>query len=90
MPYLLFYEVLPIHDLTAPSIESEPPAYEHEAGIDVMVSECSPSAERKPEEVLHGYFDNAPKRDESAPAPSVRFSSEIDRPKHSINLTDAR
>ena len=85
MPYLLFYEVLPIHDLTAPKITPEPPAYEHESGIDVRVSECSPWSERDPDEVIQGYFDNTPKRDESVPAPSVRFSAELERPRHSEN-----
>lgn len=90
MPYLLFYQVLPINEFNAPSSESEPPAYEHEAGIDVRVSECSPLAEKKPEGTQHGYFDNASRRDESAPAPSVRFSTEIDRSRHSVSLTEGR
>lgn len=89
MPYLLFYQVQPIHEIVISStLDPEPPAYQRETGIAVEVSECSPSA--KVEDVVQGYFDDGRTTDESARAPSIRFSSEIERPRHSLNLADSR
>lgn len=89
MPYLLFYQVLPINELST-ALESDPPSYEHESGIDVTVSESSPQVEHKPE-LNGGYFDSAPLREESVAAPSVRFSSELERPpRHNLGLQEQR
>jgi hypothetical protein len=91
MPYLLFYQVLPIEEISV-ALEPDPPSYEKETGIDVRVSESSPQVEHQPDGVLNGgYFDTAPRRDESVAAPNVRFSSELERPpRHCLNYLEQR
>lgn len=90
MPYLLFYQVLPVHDFTqSPTTEPDPPAYERQAGIDLRVLESSPLTEFKPDDQQHGYFDDATTRNESA-TPSVRFSADLERPRHSMQVPESR
>jgi len=91
MPYLLFYQVLPTYEMTPASgdLDHQPPLYEHETGIDVRIEESSPISERKPtDEQPQSYFDGI--RERSIPAPSIRFSAELERPRHSINVPERR
>ena len=82
MPYLLFYQVQPTFAVSPPSgPDILPPSYT-DSGLH---SQSSPQLDGKKEH-LHpaGYFDGA--RDE--PAPAIRFSAEIERPRRSIQLAD--
>jgi hypothetical protein len=86
MPYLLFYQVTPMHEMhTLPEVD--PPSY-HDSGIGVTVS--SPhSTEQSLRGASEGYFDGV----NEPPVPPTRASSEIDRadePRKSINLSDER
>lgn len=94
MPYLLFYQVLPIYDPPYP-LSQDPPSYEHETGIDVRVYESSPVEASKPDVHLDGgYFEgipSVPSREPSVAAPSVRFSSELERPpRQSLSIQEQR
>ena len=86
MPYLLFYQVTPMHELHALP-EADPPSY-HDSGIGVTVS--SPhSTEQSSRNHNEGYFDGV----NEPPAPPARASSEIERTEEarkSINLPEDR
>ncbi|KAH9910082.1 ubiquitin carboxyl-terminal hydrolase-domain-containing protein [Xylariomycetidae sp. FL2044] len=79
MPYLLFYQILPIVEMpTTPVEETGPPAYD-EPGVNLAISETSQSQEgHGPSRQPSSYFDNA-SMIPSAPA-SIRFSSDLERP----------
>ncbi|KUJ20129.1 cysteine proteinase [Mollisia scopiformis] len=89
-PYLLFYQVQPIYDITAPPpTDLKPPSYT-DSGIGMSITECSPnpSAEMQSQNPS-GYFDGP--ADESAP--TIRLSSEYERhasPRMSMTLADDR
>ncbi|KAI0122873.1 ubiquitin carboxyl-terminal hydrolase [Xylariales sp. AK1849] len=78
MPYLLFYQIVPIVDITASSTDGtdvEPPSYDDTA-LQLKISEASerPAISRQ----ASSYFDNL----STLPSTnaSVRFSSELERP----------
>jgi hypothetical protein len=79
MPYLLFYQIIPIVDVTASSvgsIEADPPAYEDGTPI-VVTSEATGHQEY--DMVSHktsSYFDNS--SGIPSTTPSVRFSVELE------------
>ncbi|KAI1342639.1 ubiquitin carboxyl-terminal hydrolase-domain-containing protein [Xylariaceae sp. FL0016] len=87
MPYLLFYQIVPIVDVAASTTDisdAEPPAYEP-AALKITASEASGDSldalavSRK----ASSYFDNVSVQ-QSANA-SMRFSSELERPpRHSF------
>ena len=86
MPYLLFYQIVPIVDITASSTdgtEAEPPSYNDTALI-VKTTDATPFNGDRPvvSRQASSYFDNLSNLP-SATA-SVRFSSEIDRPRRSL------
>lgn len=93
MPYLLFYQIVPMMDVTAASVDgttsTEPPSYNDSTiNITGTTSGTAPSSyspttntdSERPDisRQTSGYFDGAPLG--SSTGPSVRFSSELDRP----------
>lgn len=81
MPYLLFYQIVPMVDVTNVSVtgsETEPPSYN-----DSTLNVASISTPGVDSEYLgisrpaSGYFDSSAI---SSAGPSIRFSSELDRP----------
>lgn len=86
MPYLLFYQIVPIVDVTASSTDgtdAEPPSY-NDTALLVKTTDATPSNGDRPvvSRQASSYFDNLSNLP-SATA-SVRFSSEIDRPRRSF------
>ncbi|KAL8306365.1 hypothetical protein RB597_003101 [Gaeumannomyces tritici] len=91
MPYLLFYQIVPMMDVTAASVDgttsTEPPSY-NDSTINITATTSgtasySPTTNTDSERPdmsrqTSGYFDGAPLG--SSTGPSVRFSSELDRP----------
>jgi len=88
MPYLLFYQILPMVDVTRASTDegNEPPSYDvstvnvtapHTPNPDVEQSSVSRRAS--------GYFDSTTMTNSTGP--SIRFSSELERPPR-ISLDD--
>ncbi|KAF7558644.1 hypothetical protein G7046_g5524 [Stylonectria norvegica] len=100
MPYLLFYQVMPMVEVSAPSVdetETEPPSY-NDSRISI---ELPPTPTRFDRNQLglpgleESYFDSAPnapfQRTRSKP-PSIRLSSDSERPsrsRRSVDGTDA-
>ena len=80
MPYLLFYQVQPTFDMHLP--DHEPPSYT-DSGIEMRVSESSPITRRELPQQAEYFVDTA--NGQSRP---TRQSTEIDRPRRSINLPD--
>lgn len=88
MPYLLFYQIVPMVDVTNVSVtgsETEPPSY-NDSTINVASTISGPDSDRlglsRP---ASGYFE--------IPAlsggPSIRFSSELERPPRlSLNMEE--
>ncbi|KAK2602485.1 hypothetical protein N8I77_009013 [Diaporthe amygdali] len=83
MPYLLFYQIVPMCDVTAASTagsETEPPSYNDSAlnvtttGITTPGLEIDRLGLSRP---ASGYFDSPIL---SSAGPSIRFSSELERP----------
>ena len=104
-PYLLFYQVQPIFDdypeaASATDLAVAPPAYD--SGIDIKFTESSPQVDRNPFHALlrqqeqqqklqqQGYFDGTREDITQSSVPSTRLSSEIERPRQSINLPEDR
>ncbi|KAI1853702.1 hypothetical protein JX266_001686 [Neoarthrinium moseri] len=78
MPYLLFYQIVPIVDVTASSTdgtEAEPPSYDDTA-LQLKISQASerPAISRQ----ASSYFDNLSTLPSATT--SIRFSSDIERP----------
>ncbi|CZR58997.1 related to ubiquitin C-terminal hydrolase family protein [Phialocephala subalpina] len=88
-PYLLFYQVQPIFDVTAPPPTNlKPPSYT-DSGVAMSITECSPNPNDMQSQNTSGYFDGP--ADESTP--TIRLSSEYERhasPRISLNLSDDR
>ncbi|KAI3396427.1 hypothetical protein diail_12147 [Diaporthe ilicicola] len=92
MPYLLFYQIVPMCDVTAASTagsETEPPSYNDSAlnvttnGITTPGLEIERVGLSRP---ASGYFDSPVL---SSAGPSIRFSSELDRPpRTSLSIED--
>lgn len=82
MPYLLFYQIVPMVDVATASTagsETEPPSY-NDSTINVTTNGLTtPGVESDRQETSRpasGYFDSHA----SASGPAVRFSSELERP----------
>ncbi|KAL1881857.1 hypothetical protein Daus18300_000910 [Diaporthe australafricana] len=92
MPYLLFYQIVPMCDVTAASTagsETEPPSYNDSAvnvattGITTPGLEIERIGLSRP---ASGYFDSPIL---NSAGPSIRFSSELDRPPRiSLSVED--
>lgn len=78
MPYLLFYQIVPMVDVTNTSVagsETEPPSYNDST---LNVASITTDSERQGlSRPASGYFDSSIL---SSAGPSIRFSSEMDRP----------
>ncbi|TGJ80201.1 hypothetical protein E0Z10_g8564 [Xylaria hypoxylon] len=88
MPYLLFYQIVPIVDVTASSvgsIEAGPPAYDDEASTVVATDVPGHQEYQTISRKTSSYFDNS----SSIPSatPSLRFSVELEPPAR-ISFTD--
>lgn len=83
MPYLLFYQVLPMHDVS-PAQRLEPPSYA-DSGVAIKDGEASPESSAQPSPPTRAsYF-------EGATTPAIRLSTEIDReadPRQSLAIND--
>ncbi|KAK4189644.1 ubiquitin carboxyl-terminal hydrolase 14 [Podospora australis] len=84
MPYLLFYQIVPMVDVTTTSTDgsvTEPPSY-HESSTmkvpDTPVVEAPPEQGEENSGQRKEYFDSATTLAHSG-GPSIRFSAEIDR-----------
>ncbi|KAI1753498.1 cysteine proteinase [Xylaria castorea] len=90
MPYLLFYQVIPIVDVAASSvgsIEANPPAYDDRAPTIITEDVLGHQGYQMVSRRTSSYFDNS-SGIPSAP-PSVRFSSELETPgRHSFADSD--
>ncbi|KAI0514410.1 cysteine proteinase [Xylaria bambusicola] len=81
MPYLLFYQIIPIVDVapsSVGSIEADPPAYDDGAPAVIAIDAPEYQQYQSLSQKTSGYFDNSSSIP-SAP-PSVRFSAELERP----------
>ncbi|RSL46278.1 hypothetical protein CEP53_010387 [Fusarium sp. AF-6] len=87
MPYLLFYQIVPMVDVAPPSVddtETEPPSY-NESKVSI---ELPPTPTRSNQLGISGqdesYFDNTPTIESSqlypSKPPSIRLSSDSERP----------
>jgi hypothetical protein len=83
MPYLLFYQVQPLYDVSPPPMEpeSEPPSYTDSA-IAMTIREASPIPDVAGQQT--SYFDGA----SDEPKSRVSMSDELDRPRRSLNLPE--
>lgn len=83
MPYLLFYQVLPVNDVSPPP-GLEPPAYA-DSGVAMRVNDTNPTTSTHPSPpVRPGYFDGSS-------TPTIRLSSELDRmsePLQALSVQD--
>lgn len=84
MPYLLFYQVVPMVEVAAPSSEgtaADPPSY-IESKVSIELPPTPVGNENNP--LGPGYFDNASTpemaRARASKPPSIRLSGEVDRP----------
>ncbi|KAK5630815.1 hypothetical protein RRF57_006530 [Xylaria bambusicola] len=81
MPYLLFYQIIPIVDVapsSVGSIEADPPAYDDGAPAVIAIDAPEYQEYQSLSQKTSGYFDNSSSIP-SAP-PSVRFSVELEAP----------
>lgn len=88
MPYLLFYQIVPMVDVTTASSDGsvgEPPSY-NESTIAIAGAPGTPSIEPLPERPggmsrsISGYFDSASTLVHNGGGPNIRFSTELERP----------
>ncbi|KAF3770929.1 cysteine proteinase [Cryphonectria parasitica EP155] len=88
MPYLLFYQIVPMVDVTNISVtgsETEPPSYD-DSTLNAAVSNASDSERPGLSRAASGYFDMSTL---SSTGPSIRFSSELERPPRlSLSVED--
>ncbi|KAI2470331.1 cysteine proteinase [Annulohypoxylon bovei var. microspora] len=88
MPYLLFYQIVPIVEVAASSTEGtdvEPPSYD-DAALNLTNSETSAAQSQDRLTVSRqpsSYFDNIVVQP-STNSSSIRFSSELERPRRSF------
>jgi hypothetical protein len=86
MPYLLFYQIVPMVDVTAASTEgsvTDPPSYNEFAATQPGGLSPSDAATEGISRSTSGYFDSSTTLVHSGP--SIRFSSEIERPSLSFD-----
>ncbi|EAA32310.2 hypothetical protein GE21DRAFT_7600 [Neurospora crassa] len=95
MPYLLFYQIVPMVDVTAASTDGsvgEPPSYNESTTVVTSVP-GTPSMEPLPERPggmsrsISGYFDSASTLVHNGGGPNIRFSTELERPAR-LSLDD--
>ena len=95
MPYLLFYQIVPMVDVTTASSDgsvNEPPSYNESATVNTAMP-GTPSMEPLPERPggmsrsFSGYFDSASTLVHNGGGPSIRFSTELERPQR-LSLDD--
>lgn len=88
MPYLLFYQILPMVEVTPPSVddtEEEPPSY-NESKISIELPPTPARADGQSNLLAQeeGYFDNTPTTETvgltASKPPSIRLSSDSERP----------
>ncbi|KPM34673.1 hypothetical protein AK830_g11898 [Neonectria ditissima] len=89
MPYLLFYQIVPMVEISAPSIgetETEPPSY-NDSKISIELPPTPIRVDSNQLGILgqdEGYFDNTPTAESSqlwaSKPPSIRLSSDSERP----------
>ncbi|ROW06207.1 hypothetical protein VMCG_04571 [Cytospora schulzeri] len=91
MPYLLFYQIVPMVDVTTASTagsETEPPSY-NDSTINVTTNgTTTPGVESDRQELSRpasGYFDSSAL---NAVGPAIRFSTELERPPRISFSTD--
>ncbi|KAF7541359.1 hypothetical protein G7Z17_g11970 [Cylindrodendrum hubeiense] len=99
MPYLLFYQIVPMVEVTAPSVEdteTEPPSY-NESKISIELPPTPTRIDSNQLGILgqdEGYFDNTPTAASSqlfpSKPPSIRLSSDSERqPRRSGEMMDS-
>ncbi|KAM0238696.1 hypothetical protein ACHAPO_003668 [Fusarium lateritium] len=88
MPYLLFYQVMPMVEVAPPSVddaETEPPSY-NDSKVSIELPP-TPSRSQRLGSLEEGYFDNTPtlenSRRLSSKPPSIRLSMDGERPRRS-------
>ncbi|KAF5023238.1 hypothetical protein F66182_4713 [Fusarium sp. NRRL 66182] len=88
MPYLLFYQVMPMVEVAPPSVEdteTEPPSY-NDSKISIELPP-TPSRSHRLDSLEEGYFDNTPVVENpqllSSKPPSIRLSTDSERPRKS-------
>ncbi|KAJ9142607.1 Ubiquitin carboxyl-terminal hydrolase 8 [Pleurostoma richardsiae] len=83
MPYLLFYQIVPMVDITAASTngsENEPPSYnDSTSNVGGATGTQTPTLDGALSRQASGYFDSSGWTNSST-GPSIRFSSELERP----------
>ena len=82
MPYLLFYQIVPMVDISPSTTHvnnpsNEPPSY---ASTTNTAGTPQPSDRPDPNSAAAGYFDSSTWGGSTTTGPSIRFSSELDRP----------
>ncbi|KAH7152313.1 ubiquitin carboxyl-terminal hydrolase-domain-containing protein [Dactylonectria estremocensis] len=99
MPYLLFYQIVPVVEVTAPSVEdteTEPPSY-NESKVSIELPPTPTRVDSNQLVILgqeEGYFDNTPTATSSqlhaSKPPSIRLSSDSERlPRRSGEILDS-
>ncbi|KAK3351215.1 ubiquitin carboxyl-terminal hydrolase-domain-containing protein [Neurospora tetraspora] len=95
MPYLLFYQIVPMVDVTTASSDGsvgEPPSYNESTTVITGVP-GTPSMEPLPERPggmsrsISDYFDSASTLVHNGGGPNIRFSTELERPAR-LSLDD--
>ncbi|KAK3997546.1 ubiquitin carboxyl-terminal hydrolase 14 [Cladorrhinum sp. PSN332] len=83
MPYLLFYQIVPMVDVTTASTDgsvTEPPSY-NESAVHIPGTPIVEEASDENSMSTSGYFDSASTLVHNGQSgPSIRFSSELERP----------
>lgn len=90
MPYLLFYQIVPMVDITNVSTtgsDTEPPSYNDSTLNVASITTSAPDSDRPGlSRPASGYFDSSTL---NSAGPSIRFSSELERPPRlSLSIED--
>ncbi|RFU25989.1 hypothetical protein B7463_g10353, partial [Scytalidium lignicola] len=83
MPYLLFYQVQPMHNDTPPT-EPEPPSYA-DSGVAIKFAPSNPASSVAGSTERRDYFEGVADGDAT---PSIRLSSDSQRPEISLSITE--
>ncbi|CAG7555586.1 unnamed protein product [Fusarium equiseti] len=93
MPYLLFYQVMPMVEVAPPSIDdpdTEPPSY-NDSKISIELPP-TPSRSNRLGSLEEGYFDSTPTLENSqrlsSKPPSIRLSMDGEKPRRSEDGAD--
>ncbi|KAF5576451.1 hypothetical protein FPCIR_12593 [Fusarium pseudocircinatum] len=91
MPYLLFYQIMPMVEVSPPSVdetETEPPSY-NDSKISIELPP-TPSQSNRLGSLEGGYFDSTPTLENSqllsSKPPSIRLSMDGERPRRSEDI----